>query len=383
MTQDVDAAKDLVLIEGAEGILAIGPSDALKEWQSSGNIARSTLMQRPDNRILGLANDLLPGVVQTAAVFLPGPAGKSSSTELRRVTRGADGRYTSNTLVNPLELAAFAAAPELIVVQAAIQAVSQELGEIRETLNEVKEGVDELLRAADAARLGDVYGRHRVLSRMVTELRDGHVLTTTDWDAVASQGPILEVGTEKLRHYLLSQLETLWVEDSPRERAKALKKMVDNGRVSDLLRLLVTAQESLALYQRVRLERVLDREPEALEQTVSSVSRILDENLTLDIELAEEFRRVLNEVAVLHPSEGFDLFTRRSLSASREILAEVVAEFLRYREAQVEEWELAEHAGFRDALGHFRDKGADAVNSGRRRAAQGLSAVVRRIEPGE
>ena len=383
MTQDVDAANDLVLVEGAEGILAIGPSDALQEWQASEGVARATLMTRPDNRILGLAGDLLPGVLQASAVFLPGTAAKTSSAELRRVTRGADGRYTSNTLVNPLELAVLASSPELIIVQAAIQAVTQELGEIRETLDEVKEGVDELLRAADAERLGDVYGRHRILVRMVTELQKGHVLTTTDWDAIASQGPILEVGTEKLRRYLLTQLDGLSAEDSPRDRAKELKRLVDRGRVGNLLKLLVTAQESLAMYQRVRLERVIDREPEALEQTLSSISRILDENLRLDTDLAEEFRRVLNQAAVLHPSEGFDLFTRRSLDANRRVLAEVVEQFLRYREAQSEDWELADHAGFKDAFGHFRNRGVDAINTGRRNAAKGLGAVVNRIEPKE
>lgn len=383
MTHDVDAARELILVEGKEGILAIGPSAAVEEWQASEGIARNTRMNRSDKRIMALADSLLPDAVGAATVFLPKPGVKGSAGELRWVTRGANGQFTSNTLVNPVQLAGRAVSPEMIVVQAAIQAVAQELGEIRETLDEVKEGVDELLRAADAERLGDVYGRHRILARMVTDLQEGHVLTTTDWEGVASQGPILEVGTEKLRRYLVTQLDGLSMGDSPRDRSKELKRLVDRGRVNNLLKLLVTAQESLALYQRVRLERVLDREPEAVDQTLSSISRILDENLRLDTNLAEEFRRVLNEAAVLHPSEGFDLFTRRSLDANRRVLAEVVEQFLRYREAQVEDWELADHAGFRDALGHFRNRGVDAINTGRRNAAKGLGAVVNRIEPKE
>lgn len=383
MTHDVDAARELILVEGKEGILAIGPSAAVEEWQASEGIARNTRMNRSDKRIMALADSLLPDAVGAATVFLRKPGVKGSAGELRWVTRGANGQFTSNTLVNPVQLAGLAVSPEMIVVQAAIQAVAQELGEIRETLDEVKEGVDELLRAADAERLGDVYGRRRILARMVTDLQEGQVLTTTDWEAVASQGPILEVGTEKLRRYLVTQLDGLSMEDSPRDRSKELKRLVDRGRVNNLLKLLVTAQESLALYQRVRLERVLDREPEAVDQTLSSISRILDENLRLDTNLAKEFRRVLNEAAVLHPSEGFDLFTRRSLDANRRVLAEVVEQFLHYREAQVEAWELADHAGFRDALGHLRNRGVDAINTGRRNAAKGLGAVVNRIEPKE
>lgn len=383
MTHDVDAARELILVEGKEGVLAIGPTAAVEEWQASEGITRNTRMNRSDKRIMALADSLLPDAVGAATVFLRKPGVKGSAGELRWVTRGANGQFTSNTLVNPVQLAGLAVSPEMIVVQAAIQAVAQELGEIRETLDEVKEGVDELLRAADAERLGDVYGRRRILARMVTDLQEGHVLTTTDWEGVASQGPILEVGTEKLRRYLVTQLDGLSMGDSPRDRSKELKRLVDRGRVNNLLKLLVTAQESLALYQRVRLERVLDREPEAVDQTLSSISRILDENLRLDTNLAEEFRRVLNEAAVLHPSEGFDLFTRRSLDANRRVLAEVVEQFLRYREAQVEDWELADHAGFRDALGHFRNRGVDAINTGRRNAAKGLGAVVNRIEPKE
>ncbi|QGU05235.1 hypothetical protein [Corynebacterium comes] len=383
MTQDADAGTDLILVEGAEGILAIGSSSALEGWQASAGVGRITRIRQPENRVLALVNDLLPGAAQPAASFLQRPGVGGANAELRLMTRGANGRFTSNTPVDPTQFAKLAGGPQMIVVQAAIQAVSQELGEIREALDEVKEGVDELLRAADAERLGDVYGRHRILRRMSTDLHEGHRLTSTDWEAVASQGPILEVGTEKLRCYLVAQMETLSVDDVPRVRAKVLKRLVDTGRVGDLLKLLVTAQESLALYQRIRLERVYDREPEAVEQTVSSISRILEENLSLDTKLAEEFRRVLNQAAVLHPSEGFDLFTRRSLDTNRKALAEVVEQFLLYREAQNEDWELANHAGFKDAFGHFRDRGAEAINTGRRTAAKGLGAVVNKIEPKE
>ncbi|AGF73129.1 hypothetical protein [Corynebacterium halotolerans] len=375
---------DLILVEGADGILAIGTASQLDEWEASaGNsgAGRAIRSGNPDARTRELAGELLPAATEVATSFLRRRSA-SSSGEIRLLTRGADGRYTSSTLLSPAQLAGLTRLnPQLLVVQAAVTAVSSALGEIRESLDEVREGVEELLRAADAEQLGDVYGRHRILVRMVGDLADGHRLTTTDWEAIAGLGPGLEVGTEKLRRHLLGQLSTLTVDASPRARAKALRRMVGTGRMGDLLKLLVTAEETLALYQRLRLERVHDREPGAVEQTVASIRRILDENLVLDTQLAVELRRILNDVAVLRPAEGWDVLTRRSLDAHRAQLAADVEEFLSHRQAQAERWELADSARVRDAVHHYRGRAGAIGRAGRRGVAKGLNTLARRIDP--
>ncbi len=382
MTPDDNRPRGLILVEGADGILAIGADSDLDEWEASAGTAdQATRSVLPDTRARELAGELLPAVSDVATSFL---RRRSSSTgpEIRLLTRGVDGRFTSSTRLSPGQLAQLTRFdPRLLVMQAAVAAVSSALGEIRDSLDEVREGVDELLRAADAERLGDVYGRHRILQRTVRNLDDGHRLTTTDWDAIAHLGPGLQVGTEKLRRHLLAQLSTISVDSSPRARAKALSRMVGGGRVGDLLKLLVTAEESLALYQRLRLERVHDREPEAIEQTVADIRRLLDENLVLDLQLVIELRRVLNDVAVLRPAEGWDVMSRRSLDTYRAELAADVDEFLRHREAQADRWELADSAKVRDAVDHYRGRAGELGRATRRAAAKRLDSLARRIDP--
>lgn len=381
MTHDSRPDPDLILVEGADGILAIGTDSALDDWEASAGAAGQATRSAPDARARGLADELLPAAGEVATAFL-GRRGGASDPEIRLITRGGDGRFTSAARLTPMQLAQLTRFdPRLIVMQAAVTAVSSALGEIRDSLDEVREGVDELLRAADAERLGDVYGRHRILHRMIRGLDGGHRLTTTDWEAVAPMGPGLQVGTEQLRRHLLAQLATVPTDASARARARALKRLVSTGRVGDLLKLLVTAEESLALYQRLRLERVHDREPEAVEQTVADIRRILDENLVLDLQLVTELRRVLNDVAVLRPSEGWDVMSRRSLDAHRAELADDVEEFLRHRQAQADQWELADSAKVRDAVEHYREKAGELGRATRRAAARGLDSLARRIDP--
>lgn len=377
-----DRQTELILIEGADGILAIGTDADLDEWQASagqdaGEITRTGLGREARSAV----GELLPLATELSTAFLP-HGRNTDRAEVRLVTRGKDGRFTSSTRLNPMQLAQVARLnPKLILMQAAVHAVTSALAEIRESLDEVREGVDELLRAADADRLGDVYGRHRILLRMAGEVSDGRHLTTTDWQAVASLGPALEVGTERLRRHLISQLSTLGGDSAPRARARALKRLVDPGRVGDLLKLLVTAEESLALYQRLRLERTSHEEPGAIGQTVDSIRHILDENLVLDTRLAVELRRVLNEVAVLEPAEGWDLVSRRSLDRHRAALAAEVDEFLARRQAQAGQWELRDSANFRDALVHYREIADDLGRATRRGMAKGLGSLARRIDP--
>jgi hypothetical protein len=126
-----------------------------------------------------------------------------------------------------------------------------------------------VLRLADAGRTGDVNSHYRVLRRRVTHLDAGASLTDTDWSTIASLGPALEVGVERLREYatrLVSDLPTGLKAD---ERAARLHSVVKEGRLGEVLRLLVVAEQSLYLWQRLRVERVQRTEPEYLDQAIA------------------------------------------------------------------------------------------------------------------
>lgn len=380
---------ELLLIENGDGILAIGSDESLDAWQASagaGGTARRP--EAPVSLDLSRVARELPDLVDRSGVlhsrFLRGVPSVSAPSgqgvpELRLLTRDATGRFTSNTLVDSRVLAAIN--PQFLLISAVLEVALSELGEIRRELEDVREGVNELLHRANAEKLGDVYGRNVVLRRMVHAINSGDRLSTADWESIAAMGPELQIGTEKLRRYIDLSLVELNAGDSPAKRARKLGRLLDTGRFIDHLKLLVVAEESLALYHRLRLERVRSTEDEALGQTVRSITAILEANLEADLKLGADIRQVLDDVAVLHSHEGFDVINRRRLSTLRAELRSATEEFMAHRSGQAEQWELSPMPGARDALRYYRARAHDTQDNARTLTARGLEALAARIRP--
>ncbi|MGP6173826.1 hypothetical protein [Corynebacterium sp. A21] len=381
----MDNDKDLVLVEGAEGILAIGTEASLKMWQHS--VGSGVQTRTPEGLDLTAFSQLLSLGQAVPSRFLPSLPGRTSAgtgssgrePEIRRLVFGKDGRIQSSELLNPTLFLTLD--PKLILVQAAIEVFAQSLAEIREELEEVKEGVQELLKQSEAARLGDIYGRNKVLRRVIQGLNLGESLSSADWDGLASMGPDLQIGTEKLRSYLEGSLRELDYEASPTKRVRQLQKFMESGRFVDHLKLLVVAEESLALYHRIRLERVRRTEPEAMDQTVRSIQLVLENNIDDDMSVAHQLSRMLSEFAVLRPAEGLDVRNRRRMDKLRAQLHDAAREFVRHRAGQAEDWSLAESARVKDAFNHY----LGVLNGARRKTLQatadGLSSIAKKIEP--
>lgn len=381
MTSDAE----LMLVEGAEGILAIGTKETLDEWQNSAGAEVQT--RQPEGLNLSPITAGIPQLTSLGSAvphrFLPSRPGQISPTqtaEIRRITRGPDGKFLKNELLAPT--LPLGLTPQTILIHAAIEVLTESLAEIREELEEVKEGVEELLRQAEADRLGDIYGHNKVLRRVTQGLNRGDTLTSADWDALASMGPNLQIGTEKLRAYLASSIRDLDYGSPPSRRVRQLQKFMESGRFVDQLKLLVVAEESLALYQRIRLERVRNTEPESIEQTVRGIQHILAVNVEADMEVATQLNRMLNEFAVLRPAEGLEFLTRRRMDKLRAQLHETASEFVSHRAGQVDDWSMGESARIKDAFNHYKG----VLDGARRKTLQvtatGLSHVAQKIDPG-
>lgn len=348
---------DLVRIDTVDGTLVLGDDLALDEWaQSAGEPVSPASV--PDNLAREIAGAIEAS--QVAARFIK-RSDSNKTTELRKITRGPDGRFVSNNLVVPL------ANPELVVLQTAVEVVAVALDDIRAAVGEVSEDVAELLRIVRAEQLGEVYAQARLLHRMIDEVAHGKSLTTTDWESIAHLGPGLESGAEVLRRQLIGYLREAdsAAEASASERAAYLERLSTRARIGDLLKLLVVTQAALYDFQRLRLVRTRDTEPEHLEQTMDSVREIVDSNLVLDDAVADGLLAVLNDVGVLRPSEGWKVPVRRKLDKHRAEVAEEVFRFLDARQDQATEWELARNPGVRDAVAAIthdaRSKTADAL----------------------
>ncbi len=311
-----------------------------------------------------------------------GHTGPEQLAELRLVTRDpASKRFTSNTLVRPAEYALKGAAPELIAIEAALQHLQRQLDEIQRDIAEVHEDTQELLALANAQRLGDIYGHHRVFDRHCAALDKGQTLTDTDWSSLAALGPVLEIGVFRLRAYLGESLKNMDATDDVDDRAKKLHSLVKRGEFVRTLELLIVAQQSEYLWQRIRLERVRTAEPDALQQTLTNTGELLTEHLATDRALAYQLRDVLETYAVLRLPAVHHVAAGRRLVRSRRTLADGVDRFVELRIRQAADWGDLHDATFRDAL-HAASAQAGRLATGARRGiASGAANIAKWVDP--
>ncbi|HJP58726.1 MAG TPA: hypothetical protein VJ865_01955 [Gemmatimonadaceae bacterium] len=300
-----------------------------------------------------------------------------------QMTRSAStGKILANPQVAPAVLVP--GAGEILLGLAALEmALAQMADRIDARLDVIEDKVDDILRLASAQRLGDVYGHLRLLKRRVNEIDSGATMTDTDWSSIAALGADLEVGIERLRHHAVQLLSELHVQDSADKRADQLKKAVNKGMLGETLRLLLVSQQSLYLWQKLRLERVRVSEPEFLAQTLDSARMTLREHLDADRGLASSLRRALDAHAVLRVTEVHRQMAGRTLTKYREPLARTVDSFIDARTLQVDDWLGGDHASVREALVAAGHQAAALTNASRRQIAAGASSFAKWVGPAE
>ncbi len=280
-----------------------------------------------------------------------------------RMTRSAS---SGRILTNPRIAAPAAAIPgagEVALALAALEvALNQIAARIDERLDVIEDKVDEVLRLASAQRLGDVYGHQRLLRRRLAEVSSGAALSDTDFSSIASLGTDSEVGVERLRQHVLQLLSRFGANDPADKRADNLRDAVEKGRMCETLRLLLIAQQSLYMWQRLRLERVAATEPDLLAQTIESARTTLREQLDAVRNLASRLRRTIDKYAIIGVTEVHHQLAARAMTKYRAPLADMIDMFIDVRALQVEGWVGSHHAGFRDALNAANSKAtADPV----------------------
>ncbi len=255
---------------------------------------------------------------------------------------------------------------------AATAALRAAIATVEEAVERVEGKVEKLLALAFAERTGDVIGHHRALSHVLELLDSSGSLPTADWDSVASLGPQLIAGTEKLRAHVTATLALLDPSEAAQDRADKLGKAVDDGLVGETLQLLLVAQDSLYLWQRLRIERVRKTEPEHLSAVVESARALLRDNAQLDQELIQLTASRLASYATLKPLELHRKLSARALRRDLASLQQDLTSFATQRHLQIVGWEDGAAPTVRDALTEVRDR---AVGGGRVMRALGARAV--------
>lgn len=374
----------IVSIPDEFGAIVVGAGDELEEfaqrWQRADGPGTVTALSAPDiQKLVRLAPELA-GAARSARYVL-GPAlwkqankpASGTVVTYHRMTRSTStGKILSNPRVGSAgRVAGTAVAPELMIALAGIQIALCQLAErIEARLDVIEEKIEEVLRLVSAQRLGDVYGRRRLLKRRLDEVNSGGPLTNTDWSSISSLGTDLEVGVERLRQHAVQLLSTLDLDDPADKRAEKLKNVVEKGRMAETLQLLLVSQQSLYMWQRLRLERVHSAEKDFLAHTIESARSTLREQLDADRQLAANLRSTLDKYAALRVNEVHHWLAARALTKHREPIAAMVDKFIEVRGLQVDDWLETPHATVRDAINAATSKAEELTRLGRKQLAR-------------
>lgn len=266
-------------------------------------------------------------------------------------------------------------------VMALQQALQAAIAGVEEAVVRVEGKVDSLLTLAGADRAGDILGHYAVLRRMSDELdeRNG-VLPDADWDSVASLGPTLQIAVERLREHARRVLGRFDADTAIGQRADELRNAVTDQRLGETLRLLVVAEESLHLWQRIRLARIITTEPEHTERALESARSVLADNREADTELVARARTVVSDFAAIKPLEFIRKFSANKVKVHSQGLREDVDAFALARTSQVDAWVQHNDPTVGDALTEIQRRGAGAAARALGAGAGSIDRFSRRLQ---
>jgi len=237
----------------------------------------------------------------------------------------------------------------------------------------VQGAVDQILAIASASRTGDVIGHHAVLTRTVATLESAGALPTADWNSIAGLGPDLQVGVERLRNHIKRTLEGFDSSKPVQDRASYLQSAVRDNRLGESLQLLVIAEDSLYLWQQLRIERIKETEPQHLAAVLADARALLAEHLERDGALLLHARTELATYAAIRPLEIIRMLSTSNLKRDIKNLRRDLDDFATARRSQVMGWQEYEDPSVAEALAVVgnRAKALGAAISGTTRGIAG------------
>lgn len=282
------------------------------------------------------------------------------------------GKFTHQVQWQPVAMApARMAAVQLLAVQVALAGA---VASVEKSVARVEGKVERVLTLAEASRAGDVRGHYVVLNRLTTQLDERQILTNTDWDSVAGLGPDLVVTIERLREHAKRTIDGFDPTKPVHERADYLRRALEDNRLGETLHLLVVSEQSLYLWQRLRIARVQATEPEHLQIVLDDARGLLADNAEQDGALLHDARERLSEFARMDRLDGFRWGATHNLSHDIVQLRTDLDGFAEARGRQVTEWVQTEKPSVGDALAEVGSRALAVCGSAATVAGKALGA---------
>lgn len=334
-----DTGTEVLIFADEFGVLVQGPEDAA-------SAAIEQLLQGTDPG--PGARRRIPAT-ETAAIGATGLAVAASSGEYLRLTsesaalvtkykaqfneagamRGwvKDGnKFAGQLAFEPVSMAAEQA---LALQTAAVSlALKSAIADVQKAVEEVADKVDDIRKQMRARLQGDVVGTYRHLREVADQTTQRGRLLEADWDSVAGVRNQLHRDLDTLRNYVRGEVNEITLDLSVPAREKRFRRFVeDAGSVADTLRLILVTEQSLQLFEYLRLQRVRDRDPEHVESALDDARNSLKGQLERDEELVNRMLAAVERGRVVEALEVHRVFSKGSLDAAARRFHEQVAVF--------------------------------------------------------
>ncbi|MDP7701395.1 hypothetical protein [Mycobacterium sp. TY815] len=289
----------------------------------------------------------------------------------RMTTVGSGGQFLQQLQWRPVSLGPTQMmSVQMIAIQMALKMA---IAEVNESIKRVEGKVESVLKLAEADRIGDVRGQYATVVRMTRNLDRTGVLPATDWQSVAALGPDLIIVVEKLRAHVERTLDDFDASKPVQERADVLKRAVEEKSIGETLNLLVLAEESLNNWQRLRIARVQDVEPEHRQHVVDDAFDLLATQVAQDGALYQRATEVLETYRKTKAIDGFRYWSVRDIAKHSKTLKEDLDAFARARRHQLEEWQELAVPSIGDAASHVLGVASDQTDRAIEAAGQSIS----------
>ena len=289
----------------------------------------------------------------------------------RMTTVGSGGQFLQQLQWRPVSLGPTQMlSVQMIAVQMALKMA---IAEVNESIKRVEGKVESVLKLAEADRIGDVRGQYATVVRMTRNLDRTGVLPATDWQSVAALGPDLIIVVEKLRAHVERTLNDFDPSKPVQDRAEVLKRAVEDKSIGETLSLLILAEESLNNWQRLRIARVQDVEPEHRRHVVEDAFDLLATQVAQDGALYRRATEVLETYRQTSAIDGFRVWSVRDIAKHSKSLKDDLDTFARARRHQLEEWQELDMPTVGDAASRVYEVASDHTDRALDAAGEGVS----------
>lgn len=309
------------------------------------------------------------------AMFDAGTLAPKGDGMFRLFGRAADGTFSGHGAITPVTMAP----QQLVTAQLAIAtvALTAAIKEVQAAVERVESKVDLLRDLLDADRDGEILGANRSLRRRAAQLGYEQAMSDADWHAIDDIGIGVEQQIERLRSFVRKRVQA--AEDEGTRITGRLNAIEHARDVAATLALLVVAQDSLFLFQQMRVLRIRTTEPEFAVAAADEARALLQEHATEDADLIDRLRTL---VADRVPVEALEVVRFRTASEIARISPEVdetLSWFADQRGLRYEPIEFEPLPGAADVVDEVKERGA-AIAAGGRRVIGGLASKVRSRE---